>query len=182
MKKTLKFCAMMLAATTLMLVSCGKDPENPGNNNQDSVPVVDNPVGYNNYVGVYDVYMVTDSVGVDGDWMDKATYELSGKTEPDREGVLTVTLNENGDGLNMNFDIVIGGNLVQNYMATTAKLDDNGNLLLDNSETVLDNGTLLNFQYRIISESPMKFRVEMHTIIFGMDCGYLFNLTATKRA
>ena len=168
MKKNVKMMTLLVATFGMLsLFSCNKESKT-----------------YEPFVGEYDIVMSTDSLGVDGDWFDKETYcELTQRTENDRLGTMTIELDESGEFVNVVGNIDMGAAGVVPLYSTTGKVDENGNLILAPSKYSNDNMSYtFNYTYGVVAPTqPLVFRSEMHAVVMGMDCGYIYTNTCTKK-
>lgn len=157
------FVFVVALAMALGFASCGNEPK-------DDV-----------FAGEYDLVVVTDSLGVDGEWLGKDMMQMAGRDEPDRYGTLTITPTDK-KGEYTFYGVVTVSEQEVVYYNSKAVVDDKGRLVVDPSEEDSPTGYTLCYTYDPIAEgTPMTFRVVMHVQIGNMDCGYIYSNTATKK-
>lgn len=133
------------------------------------------------FSGEYELTVVTDSLGVDGEWLGKDMMAVAGREEPDRFGTLTITSTGKAGEYTLYGVVEISGQQVV-YYNTKAVVDAQGRLIAEPSVEDTPSGYKLEYSYGPIEEgNPLTFRVEMHSQIGNMDCGYIYSNIATKK-
>lgn len=157
------FVFVFALAIALGFASCGNDPK-------DDV-----------FAGEYDLTIVTDSLGVDGEWLGKDMMAMAGREEPDRYGTLTITPTDKKGEYSFFGVVEVSGQQVV-YYNSKAVVDGQGRLIVEPSTEISPADYKLNYVYGAIEEgNPLTFRVEMHVQIGNMDCGYVYSNIATKK-
>lgn len=181
MKKTL----FTLAALLLIgLASCQKDditPVSPDNN--DTTPTVERRAAF---LGTYDMTYITDSASVDGDWFENG---YLGQYYDDDFGYLIISTDDT-DTASVKIDGYVvypaengydGDTL---YFYNTRATFNAQNQLIPEDCTFEMNGYFFTIQLGQIvptQDNGIRFRIEQHVPLMGMDCGYILTATGTKR-
>lgn len=180
MKKNLFFYAMLFIAISVATLSCKKDDDNEPSPTPDPEPS-------SQFVGVYDLDMVYDSVtDSEGKWFENEFFEqMTGKRNPPESGYLTIVTGDNGK-LNVTATFYNHPNEGEEkvFFSTTATEKDNI-LILDpcQSDYYYDSTeTMIDFIFRNFENNlpQIKFK-SIYTINLGADYSYLNSYTCTKR-
>lgn len=138
------------------------------------------------YVGVYDLYMVYDSVSTsDGTWVSEEDYEFfTQKVNPPESGYLTISEGDNGK-LNVTATFVKADTGVEKNFFTTTATEKDGLLVLDNCTSDYYYASIedyIRFEFRnFVNNMPTITFKGIYTINLGADYSYLNSYTCTKR-
>lgn len=141
------------------------------------------------YLGTYDMVMMYDSVGVDGDWDENGSDDTN--YDPDN-GFVVLSANPNNENtINLDgyeiFSNANGGTDTIHFYETKFALNDGVFTAIEPSKFEM-NGYLFNITYGMpqFTETDghvtgLQFRIEQHTVLMGMDCGYILTAHCVKR-
>ena len=137
------------------------------------------------YIGEYDILVTTDSVMSDGTWFESGFIaQISGKTYPDQIGHMTIAATEDPNKVSIYSQISSDGatNLYE-YYVTTGTVNEAGELILENSTSLLGGETPIDFEYNVIApNAPLVFKTHAYYMFGSIPCGFVHTNTATNIA
>lgn len=179
----------IIAASLAFFFACEKEEDPIVENNNDTI--VNDSTGSDTtavspaqfYLGEYDILVTTDSVMSDGNWFETGFIaQVSGKTYPDQIGHMTIAATDDPNKVSIYSQISSDGvTNLYDYYVTTGTVNEAGELILENSTSLLGGETPIDFEYNIISpNTPLAFKTHAYYMFGTVPCGYVHTNTATK--
>ena len=180
MKKDLFVLAMAIMALCCIAISCKK--ENPNEPKDNGGKQETN----SQFVGVYDLHLVYDSVtDSEGTWFENEFFESkTGKRNPPKDGYLTIAEGKDGK-LAVTATIVTDSTSTEKTLFETTATEKDGILILDDCESDYYYDTteeFINFTFHgFENRLPEIYFKAIYTINLGADYSYLLSFTCKKR-
>ncbi len=185
MKKYIFTLMSALTIFSMILVSCEPEVIVPEEGNTEfEEEEVDQNVS--ELIGVYDLVMEYDSVTADdGTWFDNDFYErVTGKTNPDQYGYLTIAEGENGK-LNVTATFVSSDTNEERLFFSTTATETDGVLVLDPCSSNYYQASMgedIYFTFHAFANNMLQLYFKsIYTIHLGYDYSYLTSYHCTKR-
>ncbi len=179
----------IIATALTFFFACTKE-EDPIVEQPNNDTIVNDSTGDNDeetpsqfYIGEYDILVTTDSVMSDGTWFETGFIaQVSGKTYPDQIGHMTIAATDDPNKVSITSQISGDGvNNLYDYYVTTGTINEAGELVLENSTSLLGGETPIDFEYEVVSQnSPLVFKTHAYYMFGTVPCGYVHTNTATK--
>lgn len=185
MKKHLLILAMAVVALCTTVVSCQKDDIVDDTNTTDTTGSGDNSSTDSQFVGVYDMDMVYDSITTsDGTWFSEEFFEqMTGKVNSPEHGYLTIAAGQNGK---LNMTVTFNKTDGDKVFFTTTATEKDGALIIDDCNSDYYYASIedmIHFAFHgfAATASGIYFK-SIYTVNLGADYSYLTAYTCTKRS
>lgn len=164
------YLVMLLAG----MILCACDDEKPNSTGDAEA---------SQFVGKYEITIVTDSIKIEDQWYSAEFAASIGKTYPDMHGTMTITATDTPNKVHVTTLVSETGTNPYEYYVTDGTVTADNTLILEPSTISLgeEYPTILNFTYENI-EAGEELHFKAHALynLWSTDYGYVLSNTAKK--